>query len=73
VHEQNPEQALERQVEELEHDSEQLGDQIEETREDWESKQADESVPGAVGGEAEDEPAQSIQSERGESADEAGQ
>ena len=38
---------IERNLEELEHRHEQLGEQIERVRSEWESKKADESVPGA--------------------------
>ena len=39
----------ERDVEEMEERSERLEEQIEETREDWERKKGDSSVPGAGG------------------------
>ena len=39
----------ERGADEMEQRSERLADDIEGTREDWERKQADESVPGAAG------------------------
>jgi hypothetical protein len=38
---------LEREAEDMEKRSERLGDQIEETRRDWEAKEDDPSVPGA--------------------------
>jgi hypothetical protein len=41
--------AAERQADEMEHRSERLADDIEDTREEWERKQGDESVPGATG------------------------
>jgi hypothetical protein len=37
----------ERQADELEERSEKLGEEIAETREDWERKKADDSAPGA--------------------------
>jgi hypothetical protein len=37
----------EREVEEMEERSERLGQDIDDAREDWERKKADESVPGA--------------------------
>jgi hypothetical protein len=37
----------EREADEMEARSEQLGDEIAEAREDWERKKADDSVPGA--------------------------
>jgi len=39
--------ALEREAKELERDSSELQDQIDETRQDWKRKRADEGVPGA--------------------------
>ena len=44
-HEQQAER-MEREAEEMKERSERLGDQISDTREDWERKVADESVPG---------------------------
>ena len=38
---------LEREAESLEHDSEQVGEQIDETRRDWAAKEQDPTVPGA--------------------------
>jgi chaperonin cofactor prefoldin len=38
-----------REVADLEERSEQVGERIEETRKDWQAKQADDAVPGAVG------------------------
>jgi hypothetical protein len=40
---------LDREVEELEERSDKLEQQISDVREDWERKQTDPSVPGAVG------------------------
>jgi phage shock protein A len=39
---------LERELDDMEHQSERLEDEIAQTRSDWERKQADASVPGAV-------------------------
>ena len=39
----------EREVEDMQKHSERLGERIAEAREDWEHKQRDDSVPGAVG------------------------
>ena len=39
---------LEREADRLEQRSEDLGGDIKDTRQDWESKQADSGVPGAV-------------------------
>ena len=39
----------ERDLEDLEHRSEQLGEDIEDARADWERKKGDDSVPGAAG------------------------
>jgi hypothetical protein len=39
----------ERDVEEMEERSERLEEEIEDTREDWERKKRDSSVPGAAG------------------------
>jgi hypothetical protein len=38
---------VEREVDEMERRSEQLGEEISDVREDWERKKADDSVPGA--------------------------
>ena len=38
---------LERDAEKLEHESDRVGQHIEETREDWDAKEKDSSVPGA--------------------------
>jgi hypothetical protein len=38
---------LEREVDKLEQHTKHVGDQIESTRKDWESKQEDQDVPGA--------------------------
>jgi hypothetical protein len=38
----------ERELADLEQRSERLGDEIDETREDWKGKQADDAVPGAT-------------------------
>ena len=40
---------LETEADKLAAQSERLGEDIEETREDWEARQRDASVPGAVG------------------------
>jgi hypothetical protein len=45
-HEQLHERA-EREADDLERRSEELGERIDRTRQDWESKKSDESVPGA--------------------------
>ena len=45
---------------------------IEEAKRDWEAKQGDQSVPGAVPDPGDEEPTES-EGERGESADSAGQ
>lgn len=39
--------AVEAEIDGLERESEQLGEQIGETRADWESRKADDKVPGA--------------------------
>jgi hypothetical protein len=39
---------LERELDDMERQSERLGDDIEETRKDWERKKEDSSVPGAA-------------------------
>ena len=46
-HERIHEQA-EREADDLERRNEELGEHVRETRQDWESKKSDESVPGAV-------------------------
>jgi hypothetical protein len=48
---------LEREADRLEHDSERVGDHIEETRRDWEAKEKDPAVPGAQPDPAEQEEA----------------
>ena len=40
-------QRLEREAEDLEEQSDRVGERIDETRRDWESKEQDPSVPGA--------------------------
>ncbi|MDP9406147.1 MAG: hypothetical protein M3O86_06040 [Actinomycetota bacterium] len=47
----HPEQAdrIERELDDMQHESEQLEGRIDETRTDWERKKADASVPGALG------------------------
>jgi hypothetical protein len=42
-------QDLERELEDMEEHSERLEDEIGDAREDWQRKQADSGVPGAVG------------------------
>jgi hypothetical protein len=61
-------------AERLADESERVEKNIEETKRDWEAKQSDTSVPGAVPepGDEEERPAEA-QSERGEAADSAGQ
>lgn len=53
----NDEQAqrMERDADRLEHDSERVGDHIDEARRDWEAKEQDPTVPGAQPDPAEDE------------------
>lgn len=41
---------LEREADDMQEQSERLGDEISGAREDWESKQRDSRVPGATGG-----------------------
>ena len=62
------------EAESLKVQGDKLEEAIQDTRKDWEAKQEDASVPGAVPdpGEDEDKP-QAAQSERGEAAEEAGQ
>lgn len=40
-------EGIESDVEEMQERSEELGDRVEETRSDWDSKQQDDAVPGA--------------------------
>jgi hypothetical protein len=40
---------LERELEDMEEQADRLGGEIDETREDWQRKQRDDGVPGAVG------------------------
>ena len=40
---------LERELDDMQEQSQRLGDEIDGTREDWERKQRDDRVPGAVG------------------------
>jgi hypothetical protein len=44
----DPDAGAERQVEDLKHQGDKLDQDIEQTRGDWESKQEDTGVPGAV-------------------------
>jgi hypothetical protein len=39
---------LEREADDLEQRSDRVGREVEETKSDWEARQADENVPGAV-------------------------
>ena len=43
----SPEEAAEESLDEMEARSEELGEEIDETRSDWKRKQQDSSVPGA--------------------------
>ena len=64
----------EAEAEKLAEESERLEGHIEGARRDWEAKQADSGVPGAVPDPGEDEETPTeAQSEKGESADRAGQ
>jgi hypothetical protein len=47
---------LEREAEDMKRRSEQVGEDISEARDDWERKQGDHAVPGAVGEPAEELP-----------------
>jgi hypothetical protein len=40
---------MEREADDMERHSEQVGDDIAEAREDWERKQVDDKIPGAAG------------------------
>lgn len=40
---------VEREIDELQHDSDKLGEEISEARGDWEQKKHDDAVPGAGG------------------------
>jgi hypothetical protein len=40
---------LERELDDMQEQSDHLGEEVEEARKDWESKQRDPSVPGATG------------------------
>ena len=46
---------LEREAERMDEQSERVGEHIEETRRDWEAKEADPAVPGAQPGDADEE------------------
>jgi hypothetical protein len=50
----DPEQQAEKTLEELEAQSEEVGEHIDDTRSDWERKQQDAAVPGAEPGEEAD-------------------
>ncbi|MBA3305689.1 MAG: hypothetical protein H0U25_07165 [Thermoleophilaceae bacterium] len=64
----------EHEAEDLKRQGDKLDDDIQATKADWESKQEDQSVPGAVPDPGEGgDPALSVQSEHGESAKDAGQ
>lgn len=45
--EQGPEEELEQTVDELEHDRDKLDQQVEDVKDDWETKKSSEGVPGA--------------------------
>jgi hypothetical protein len=45
----------ERELEDMEERSERVGEHIEQARKDWESKQADDAVPGATGAPGDDD------------------
>lgn len=62
-------QGLDRQVDGLKHHGDKLEEEIEDVKRDWEAKQDDSRIPGAV----KDDPAQAAQSERGEAPESAGQ
>ena len=44
----------EREADDLERRNKQLGESIDKTRQDWESRKGDEQIPGAIAGEEED-------------------
>ena len=69
-----PEESADRTLEELEQQSEEVGEHIDQTRSEWKRKQQDSAVPGAeAGGESEaDEVAGDWEGE-GPNAAEAGQ
>jgi hypothetical protein len=46
--------SLEQDADNLEQQSERLGDEVQDARQDWERKRADASVPGAVPSESEE-------------------
>jgi hypothetical protein len=50
------ERDIDRELDEMEDRSERLGKEIDETREDWERKKSEESIPSAPQGEGDDEP-----------------
>ncbi len=64
----------ESEAERLEEESERVGRRIEEAKSDWQAKQGDASVPGAIPehDEEEQQPTE-VESEDGESSDSAGQ
>lgn len=45
--ERDPEEELERTADDLEHERDQLDEQVEDLKDDWEAKKSSESVPGA--------------------------
>jgi hypothetical protein len=55
VEHEEPAEELEREAESLEGHSERVGEQIEETRREWEAKEDDPAVPGAQPDPDEDE------------------
>jgi len=64
--------SAEREAEDLKHQGDKLGEDIEATREDWEAKQDDSGVPGALPDPGEEgDTAQAAQSEHGRSAQNA--
>ena len=53
-HDEQAEQ-MEREADRMEHDSEQVGERIDDTRRGWEAKEQDPTVPGAQPDPADDE------------------
>ena len=64
---------MERDAERMEHEADRVGDHIDETRKDWESKEQDPSVPGAQpDSEEEEEPVPGVEADEEELSEEGG-
>jgi hypothetical protein len=64
---------MEQDAERMEHDSERVGDHIDEARKDWEAKERDPSVPGAQPeGDEQEEPVAGVEADEESLSEEGG-